>query len=282
MKLVPLTPSIGATVEGIDLMSLDQQAFDAVRDAWLRYKVLFFPEQSLDADALCRLGSCLGALMQLPYIRPMEGHPEVIRVLKEADEVGMGVFGGEWHSDFSFLPAPPAASILYSVDVPPVGGDTLWVDMGLAWRKLPQPLRDALVGRIAVHTGKPYGAANAPEESTRFRGSIDIARGNPEADRETRHPAVCRHPETGEEMLFVNPTYTTRLDGVDAARGEAVLQAVYAHCTRPEFTCRWRWQPGVVAMWDNRSTMHYAVNDYDGHRRELLRVAVAGEAPLAA
>ena len=282
VRIVPLTPAIGAELHGLNIGSMNAADFPAVRSAWLRHKVLFLPGQSLDLEGLERFSRRFGELVQLPYIRPVEGHPEVIRVLKEAHETDMGVFGGEWHSDFSFLPAPPSASILYSVETPPSGGDTLWVDMSLAWKRLPESDRRLLAGATAVHTGKPYGVSHAPEDSTRFKGSIVMERDNPEADRETRHPAVCRHPETGEQMLFVNPTYTTRIEGPDGDVGPRFLEKLYAHCVRPEFACRWRWQPGVVAIWDNRNTMHYAVNDYDGQRREMLRTAIRGEPPVAA
>ena len=280
MRIAPLTPGLGAEVSGIDLTQATAEEISALRDAWFRYKVLFVPNQSLDLTRFRSVSKRFGALMRLPYIEPVDGFPEIIRVLKQADEIGMGVFGGEWHSDFSFLAEPPSASLLYGIDVPPVGGDTLWVDMALAWRKIPEALRDRLQGRIAIHTGKPYGVTHAPEASTQFRGSIGITRNNPEADRETPHPVVCRHPETGERMLFLNPTYTTRIEGIDAEESESLLQSVYAHCTRPEFTCRWRWRSGVLAIWDNRSTMHYAVNDYDGHRREMVRATLQGHVPL--
>ena len=219
--------------------------------------------------------------MRLPYIKPHDGYPDIIRVLKEADEVDMGTFGGNWHSDYSFLEAPPKASILYAEEIPPLGGDTLWIDMARAWQQLPDDLRASIDGRIAIHTGAPYGVSNAPAQDAQFKGSIEIERNNPEADRETRHPAVCRHPETGETMLFVNPTYTTRIDGYDDADSADLLEALYRHCTRPEFSCRFKWEPGVIALWDNRNTMHYAVNDYDGYRRCLYRTTIAGHPPLA-
>lgn len=282
VQILPLTPAIGAEIRGLDIGSMKASDFPAVRSAWLRHKVLFLPGQSLDLDGLERFSRRFGELMQLPYIRPVEGHPKVIRVLKEAHEVNMGVFGGEWHSDFSFLPVPPSASILYSVDTPPFGGDTLWVNMSLALQRLPESDRRLLDGATAIHTGRPYGVAHAPEESTRFKGSIVMERDNPEADREVRHPAVCRHPETGELSLFVNPTYTTRIESPAGSLGGPFLERLYAHCARPEFACRWHWKPGVVAIWDNRNTMHYAVNDYDGRRREMLRTAIRGERPVSA
>jgi len=278
----PLTPGLGAEIDGLDVTRLDGDGFAALYRAWLRHKVLFLRGQRIDLDQLLDFSRHFGDLMQLPYIKPYDGYPDIIRVLKEADEIGMGTFGGDWHSDFSFLDAPPKASILYAEELPPLGGDTLWADTARACAALPAELRGALEGRIAIHSGRPYGVAHAPAVATRFRGSIEIERGNPEADRETRHPAICRHPETGDEMLFINPTYTTRIDGYEKAQSDALLARVYRHCLRPEFGCRFRWSPGTIALWDNRNTLHYAVNDYDGYRRCLYRTTIRGEAPRAA
>ena len=279
MQIDPLTPRFGAEISGIDVHDLDDAGIERLRELWLRYKVIFLRDQRLDLDALLQFSRRFGQLMRLPYIEPMPGYPDVIRVLKEADEVGMGVFGGDWHSDFSFLPEPPSASILYAEQVPAVGGDTLWIDMARALAALPEEQRAQLQGRSAIHTGKPYGVSHAPAAEEQFKGSIRIERNNPEADAETRHPAICRHPETGEPMLFINPTYTTRIDGLPSADSDALLASLYRHCLRPEFSCRFRWKPGSLAFWDNRSTLHYAVNDYDGERRCLYRRTLRGAAP---
>jgi taurine dioxygenase len=277
----PLTPALGAEIGAVDVTRLDDNAFDELYRVWLERKVLLLRAQQLDLGQLLDFSARFGELQQLPYIRPHPEHAQIIHVLKQADEVGMGTFGGDWHSDFSFLAEPPKASLLYAEEIPPLGGDTLWIDMTRACAALPRDLRGELAGRSAIHSGKPYGVAHAAALETRFRGSIDIERGNPEADRETRHPAIARHPETGEEILFVNPTYTTRIDGYSAAQSDALLARLYRHCMRPEFACRFRWSAGALALWDNRNTLHYAVNDYDGYRRSLYRTTIRGEAPAA-
>jgi len=282
MQISPLTPRLGVEINGLDVRRMERAGIDELRQLWLRYRVLFLRDQSIDLDDLLHFSRHFGELMRLPYIRPYDGYPDIIRVLKEADEINMGVFGGDWHSDFSFLEAPPSASILYAEQVPEVGGDTLWIDMGAALAALPQSQRAALQGRYTIHSGTPYGVAHAPPADTQFKGSIQIERNTPEADRETRHPAICRHPETGEALLFINPTYTLRIEGLPPAQSEAMLASLYAHCTRPEFTCRFRWRAGTIAMWDNRSTHHYAVNDYDGQRRCLYRTTLAGSIPQPA
>jgi len=281
VSIRPVTPGIGAEITGVDLNALTQDSFALIHEAWLKYKVIFIRDQQLELEDLCRFSQCFGELMQLPYIKPMDGFPNVIRVLKEANEINMGVFGGDWHSDFSFLDEPPMASILYASEIPPLGGDTLWVNMVQAWQALPAELRGKIQGRNAIHTGQPYGIQHAPEESTQFKGSIEIERNNPEADLETRHPTVCRHPGTGEQMLFINPTYTTRIEGLEQSASDALLAELYHHCTRPEFSCRFGWQVGSLAIWDNRNTMHYAVNDYDGHRRLMYRTTIKGHSPVS-
>lgn len=278
-EILPLTPRLGAEIRGLELTRLEPGDFDRLQRAWLDYKVLFLRDQVLDLEQLQQFSARFGELMQLPYIRPLDGYPSIIRVLKQADEIDMGVFGGDWHSDFSFLEVPPGASILYAEEIPPVGGDTLWADMTTALAALPAGLRARLQRRQGVHSGAPYGIEHAPPEDTQFRGSIEIERGNPEADRKTLHPLICRHPQTGEATLFVNPTYTVGIEGLAPADAGELLQTLFRHCTRPEFVCRFKWSPHCVALWDNRNTMHYAVNDYDGYRRCLYRTTIRGERP---
>jgi len=282
MKVTPLTPRLGAEISNLDLRSLDETDFERLRQCWLNYKVVFLRDQDIDLEDLLKFSRRFGELMQLPYIRPLADYPEIIRVLKEADEINMGVFGGDWHSDFSFLPEPPCAWSLFAEQVPDVGGDTLWVDMGQALGALPPQQRQLLQGKSAIHTGRPYGVTNAPLVGEQFKGSIEIERNNPEADAEIRHPVICRHPDTGESLLFVNPTYTTRIDGLEDTQSRELLASLYRHCTRPEFSCRFKWRPRSIALWDNRSTLHYAVNDYDGQRRCLYRTTLRGSIPLPA
>ncbi|MEM7562812.1 MAG: TauD/TfdA family dioxygenase [Pseudomonadota bacterium] len=281
IRYQPLTPALGVEVLGLELRRIDESQFKQLRHLWHQYKAVFIRDQDIDLDDLLDFSRRFGTLMKLPYITPFEGYPEIIRVLKEADEINMGTFGGDWHSDFSFLEVPPMASILYAEEVPAVGGDTLWIDMTLALKALPKSLLGKLQGRRAIHTGAPYGVKNAPESETQFKGSIEIARNNPEADRKTLHPVICRHPETGESALFVNPTYTTGIEGYSDDEATLILRQVFAHCSKPEYGCRFHWQTGSIALWDNRNTLHYAVNDYDGHRRCLYRTTIASTTPPA-
>ncbi len=277
----PMTPRMGTQLAGLDLKQPISAAFGAELVELLADRlVLILPEQYLDIPALKRATEVFGPLMRLPYVAPMAEDPDVIAVLKEAEERNISVFGGNWHSDFSYLERPPGGSLLQAVDLPPVGGDTLWADCVSAWESLPDDLRVILEGRNAIQTGKPYGVKHRPKVSTST--SVKMTRGDPEADKERALPAVRRHPVSGRAALFVNPTYTTRLEGMSEEESAPILERVYAHMIRPEFQCRHRWRPGDLVIWDNRATMHFAVNDYDGHRRLLLRTTFAGEAPIGA
>jgi taurine dioxygenase len=278
---VRLTTNIGAEINCGKLTEINSDIAAELYQAMVEYKVIFIRDQTLSEVQLCEFSKNFGSLMQLPYIKPLENFNHIIAVLKEADEINMGVFGGDWHSDFSFFEEPPMASVLYSLEIPDVGGDTVWVNMAAAYRALPESTKCFLKGRTVIHTGTPYGVANAPDQDIQFKGSIDIERNNPEADRETPHPAVCRHPDSAEEMLFISPTYSTRFGDMSQKESEPILKELYSHCARPEFSCRFRWAANSVAIWDNRSTMHYAVNDYDGHRRLMYRTTIKGVRPVA-
>ncbi|WP_282605085.1 TauD/TfdA family dioxygenase [Pelagibius sp. Alg239-R121] len=268
----PLTGAIGAEITGVDLnLPISDRVAKALRVALWRHLIIVFRDQFLDISAQKRLTEVFGEVMRLPYVEPTNDDPDVIAVLKEASEHNVGVFGGEWHSDFSFLERPPSGSVLNAVEVPDYGGDTLWANQASAYEALPADLRKIVEGRDAIHVGKPYGVKYAPPKESRAASSIRMTRGDPDADREIHHPAVIEHPHSGRKALFLNPIYTTRFDGMSDAESAPLLEAIYKHCIRPEFCCRLRWSPGAVAVWDNRMTLHYAVNDYDGVRRLLYR-----------
>ncbi|MEX2650463.1 MAG: TauD/TfdA family dioxygenase [Alphaproteobacteria bacterium] len=277
----PLTGHIGAEIEGVDLrhpIAADLAA--GLRDALDRHLVVFLRDQFLDIPRQKALTEVFGPLARSTYIGGMPDDPFVIRVIKEAEEKG-GVFGGDWHSDLSFLEQPPAGSVLNAVEVPDVGGDSLWASQVAAYEALPGDLRALLDGRDAVHVGKPHGVKWAPPPETRMTGAIPIVRDDPEADKERLHPAVLTHPVTGRRSIYVNPIYVTRFDGMTEEQSRPVLDRLRAHCIKPEFFCRFRWSAGTIAVWDNYSTLHYAVNDYAGFRRLMLRTTFSGR-PMAA
>jgi len=196
-----------------------------------------------------------------------------------AGALGAEVSGGTWHTDFSFLERPPIVSILYAEQVPDAGGDTLWANMIAAHAALSAGMQRSLAGLNAMHSGHVYGAARPPT-GIATSTSIDISRNNPQADVERAHPVVRLNSRTGDRALYVNPVYTTRFEDMTEEESQGLLEYLYAHSTRPEFTCRFCWAPGSVAVWDNRYTQHLAINDYDGQRRSMYRTSVAGEVPV--
>lgn len=281
MKVAPTAGYAGAIVEGVDLSKDPSEAdVNALRDALDQNLVLFLPDQNLDVSSLKRATGVFGPLMTVPYITPSKEDPEVIAVLKEAAETKIEVFGGDWHSDFSFLDEPPGGSLLQAVELPPVGGDTLWSSQVGALDRLPKALREVIAGRRAIHLGAPYGQAHAPPADMATSRSIAMTRGDPDADRPRFHPIIRTHPRSGRQALFVNPTYTVGIEGLPTDESADLLAQLFRHCLRPDFTVRHRWRPGDLCIWDNRMTLHYAINDYDGHRRLMYRTTFAGERPV--
>ncbi len=282
IQVAPLAGALGAEIGGVDLARpLDNETSAEIHRAFAEFLVVFFRDQRLDPAEQKAFSGRFGPLMRCPYIAPMDGHPEIIAVLKEAEERDIATFGGDWHSDFSYLAEPPLGSVLYGLELPEYGGDTLWANQYAAYDALSAGMRAMLDPLMAMHSGHIYGRKNPPT-GLRTSTSIGISRGNEEADVERPHPVVRRHPVTGRKALYVNPIYTTRLDGMTVAASRPLLDFLYRHATRPEFTCRFRWRAGSVALWDNRCTLHYAINDYDGQRRLLHRTTIAGERPVAA
>ena len=275
----PIAGSLGAEVHGLDLSRpLSDATMAAVHRALIDNKVIVFRDQELTPEQQVALTRRFGPVLRVPFVAHMAEHPDIIAVLKTPEERGIGVFGGDWHSDFSFLEAPPMATLLYAREVPGHGGDTIWADMAGAYDALSDGMKALLDGLIAIHSGVPYGT-RGPGPDVAVSTSIKMRRNDPAADVETEHPVVLVHPESGRRALFVNPTYTTRFKDMTAEESRPLLDTLYAHATRPEFTCRLRWAKGSLAIWDNRSTLHLAVNDYDGTRRLLHRTTVAGARP---
>ncbi len=241
--------------------------------------MVFVRDQTLTPEQQIELTRRFGQILRVPYIKPLDEHPDIVAVLKEADEQRISTFGGTWHSDFSFLDEPPSFTMLYALELPDVGGDTLWSSQYAAYDALSPAMQRMLDPLRAVQTGWPHGT-KGPSASVAVSRSVVMTRNDPSADREVTHPVVRVHPVTGRKALFVNPVYTQRFDGMTEAESRPLLSFLFEHATKPEFTCRLRWTPGTMAIWDNRCLLHLAVNDYDGSRRLLHRTTVAGEIPV--
>jgi taurine dioxygenase len=276
----PVAGAMGATVGGIDLSAVSRSdELDGLRQALADHLVVFLPEQDLSLDDLERITDLLGGRDVTPFVEPLEDRPFVIRVIKEPTDVLN--FANAWHSDLSYLAAPPAYTLLHAWDVPHHGGDTVWSNQYLAYESLSGGLKSTLDGLRAVHSaGMAYGTGGLLDKFKDFT-SMAIAPSE-DAYREHVHPVVVTHPVTGRRMLYVNPVYTTRFDGWTAAESETLLAHLYRHSINENFTCRLRWSPRTLAIWDNRCTMHNALNDYSGVRREMYRTSVKGSPPVAA
>ena len=269
----------GAEIVGLDLSRpLSKETLAEVKAAWARHAVVAFPDQPLTLEQLEAFTQEIGPFGEDPFIKPMPGHPNVLELRREPDEKATN-FGAGWHSDWSFQAHPPAATLLRSEVVPPVGGDTLFCDCAGAYEALSLPFREMLSGLRAVHSAtRAYGEKGVFARETEKR-TLQIITSS-EADKSLTHPLVRTHPVTGRKALFVSPVYTVGIDGMTLEESTAILGFLFKHMTQDQFIYRHRWRPGMLLMWDNRCTMHFAEGGYDGHLRVMHRTTVAGEAPV--
>jgi taurine dioxygenase len=278
IEVAPLTGHIGAEIFNVNLKTLDAQTVAEIRQALLENVVVFFRDQDLDMAEYISFAQQFGSFGVEPFVETMSEHPNVISVVKEASETKTINFGGQWHSDWSFQECPPFATILRGIDIPPYGGDTLFANMYLAYETLSEGMKNLLEPLIAVHSARrPYGLGKSILGDTEKK-AMKIVRSE-DAHEEVEHPLVRIHPETGRKLLFVNPVYTVRLKGMTESESRNLLNQLYKHALNESFTCRFRWRQNSIAMWDNRCSMHLAINDYDGYRRELHRITIAGDVP---
>ncbi len=277
LTVEPVAGALGATVTGINLAEVRAAAqLDDLRRALADHLVVFLPEQDLNLDDLERVTDLLGGRDVTPFVDPLEDRPYVIRVIKEPTDVLN--FANAWHSDLSYLPAPPAYTLLHAWDVPDHGGDTVWSNQYLAYETLSTGLKSTLDGLDAVHSaGMAYGTGGLLDQVKDFT-SMAIAPSE-DAYAEHVHPVATVHPVTGRRALYVNPVYTTRFAGWTKDESAPLLAHLHRHSINENFTCRLRWSVRTLAIWDNRCTMHNALNDYSGVRREMYRTSVKGTAP---
>ncbi len=275
----PVAPACGAEVVGADLVTMPDEAFGQLRQALAEHGVLFIRDQHLTPERQLDVTRRFGPILRVPYIKHLDAYPDIIAVLKEADEKKISTFGGTWHSDFSFLPEPPSLTLLYAIELPEVGGDTLWASQYGAYDALSDGMKALIDPLRAIQTAWPHGT-NGPGPNAATSRSIGMVRNDPSADREISQPVVRVHPGTGRKALFVNPVYTQRFEAMTEEESRPLLHFLFSHATKAEFTCRLRWELGTLAIWDNRCLLHLAINDYDGSRRLLHRTTVAGEQPL--
>lgn len=277
--VTPQETGFGARIEGVDLSRpLPPAVLATVKAAWAKHSVVAFPGQPLSLEALEAFTQTIGPFGVDPFIAPMPGHPNVLELRREPDETATN-FGAGWHSDWSFQKTPPAATLLRSQVIPPVGGDTLFADCSRAYEALSPVMKQMLEGVRAIHSAsRAYGTQGAfAKESAKRTMEIIVS---PEADKTLTHPLVRTHPVTGRKALFVSPVYTVGIEGMTVAESQAILGFLFAHITQEQFVYRHRWEKDMLLMWDNRCTVHFAEGGYDGHLRVMHRTTVAGEAPV--
>ncbi len=269
---------VGAEILGVDLGNLAEADLAGIRAAFADHGVVFFRDQTIDEDAHIAFCRRLGTININRFFAAHPRYPEIALVLKEPEQTTN--IGGGWHTDHSYDVEPALGSVLVARELPPQGGATAFASMYAAYDALPADLRALADGARAVHSARHiFGSRNSAYAALREEGD-DGRIGNAAAADvldDVTHPVVITHPLSGKRALYVNPAFTTAIVGLDADESRALLDALYTHALSPEFQEVFHWQPGSVALWDNRSTWHYAHNDYHGHRRELHRITIEGE-----
>lgn len=264
----PVSGAVGAEICGLDLRDpLPDPVLRMVKRSLADHGVIFFRDQSLTPEQHIGFASQFGPIEINRFFAHAEGHREIALVTKEPEQTKN--IGGGWHTDHSYDAAPALGSVLYALEVPPAGGDTLFSSMYAAYDALSDGLKHTLAGLRAVHSSRHVFGMK--------REGMEGRIGNPElAVQDAEHPVVITHPDSGRKALYVNPGFTVRFTGWTDDESRSLLTYLYSHAARPEFTCRLAWRNGSLAFWDNRSTWHYAVNDYQGERRLMHRITVGG------
>jgi taurine dioxygenase len=267
-----ISGALGAEIAGVDLSKpLTKQDLGEVKRLWLEHLVIFFRDQALNPEQFMAFAEQFGEPVEYPMVRGIKGYPKIIEVTKlEHERVA---FGGIWHTDTAYLERPPMASMLLAREVPPFGGDTLFASMYLAFESLSPGLKKLLEGLQAVNSSTKADASRTREDVIKNSGKQEAK------NYLAEHPVVRTHPETGRKALYVNSGHTLRFAGMTEDESAPILNFLYQYQTRPEFTCRFAWRPGSIALWDNRCAQHNPVNDYHGYRRVMHRITLAGDVP---
>ena len=269
----PIAGAIGAELHGVDLGdSLSSDTIGAIRQALLGHGVIFFRDQDLPPDRFLALARRFGTPLEYPFLKGIEGFPEIITVSKLEHETIN--FGGVWHSDTTYLHEPPMATLLVAREVPEAGGDTIFANQCLAYETLSDGMKQLLAELRGIASSAKADSSRTREDRIKSDGSADARK-----LLTAEHPVVRTHPETGRKALYVNRAHTVAFAGMTEEESAPLLEFLFRHQIRPEFTCRFRWTAGSLAIWDNRCAQHYAINDYAGQRRVMQRITLAGDRP---
>jgi len=266
LMIEPLTPFIGAEITGVDLREVTQEQVTRIRAALLKHQVVFFRDQTLNQEEHIRFARQFGELEIHPATPKGQNHPEVLHIAHGPESKGRE---NMWHSDVTWREKPSLGSILKAVEVPAVGGDTLFANMVEAYERLPGDIKDKIAGKIAVHDIARVFAGRLNKTAEQLRETYPVM----------EHPIVRTHPETGANVLYVNNAFTSHIKGMDEDESKELLQALYRTALNPELQCRFRWKAGSLAFWDNRACQHFASSDYFPQVRKMERVTIAGDRP---
>ena len=273
ISVSPMAGALGAELGNVDLAQQhDPEQLDEVRDALHEFGVIVLRDQDITSDQYLAFARHFGDILPYPLVQGLPDHPDIVPVLKKEDE--RVNFGGIWHSDTTYLERPPMGSMLLAKELPSQGGDTIWSNMMMAYETLSDGMKATLDGLIAINSSKKGSAA-----ATRADRRKDAAKNDSGLATTAEHPVIRTHPATGKKSLYINFGHTTHFKGMTEAESKPILEYLFKHQIRPEFTCQLRWEISTLAFWDNRITQHLPINDYHGYRRLLHRITLAGEKP---
>ena len=271
INVKPLSGNIGAEIDGVNLKKISKEQFKEIKIVFGKYGVIFFRNQNLSPEEEIIFAELWGEININRFFTNLEGYPKIALVSKEPDQKKN--IGGAWHTDHTYDLEPAMGSILFAHQVPKKGGDTLFSSMYAAYETLSDGLKDTLKNMYGRHSSRHVFGTSRAERNDDTVGRII---NSDKAKQDAIHPVVITHPQTGKKALFVNPTFTLGFDGWSDEDSKPLLNYLYSHATKPEFTCRFKWEEGSIAFWDNRSTWHLAVNDYHGQRRLMHRITING------
>ena len=275
MKINILSGALGAEIVDLNLNTITQENFEKLNNLLLEHKVIFFRDQNITAEELMNLGSLFGTVEEHAYVRGLESFPQITRIVKAADEKNQ--WGEGWHSDVSYDVKPCKTIILKSIKIPPVGGDTVFSNMELAWETLDKDIKNIVIDKNAIHESNGSKFFVESYSQMESNGVVGEKYSN-------EHPVVRTHPETGNKILYVNPTYTKRIVGLSKSQSKELLEKIFRHQERLDLSCRFKWTDNAIAILDNRCTQHYAIADFYpgrglGYERIMDRIAIVGDQP---
>ncbi len=285
IEVKPIAGALGADIGNVDLGNLDDETFGEIKTAWLEHLVVFFHRQNISPEQQIALAKRFGEIHHHPFMKGMAEYPDILEIIKEEGDTK--AFGEVWHTDQMFNPKPAKATMLYAKETPDAGGDTMFANMYLAYETLSDAMKEMLKSVRTWNVGdrkklQKGGAMGPPARDGRYTGNDKMAakvRDPGDLQTECAHPIVRTHPETGRKALYIS-SHTQTLDGFKEGEARPILDFLAEHAIHPEFTCRFRWEVGALAIWDNRCTQHRALNDYPGKRRRMHRITIAGDAPF--